>query len=708
MADWIAAGITTVASWFGATLSATGTIVTWTANMIVAVGQSFLMQALMGKKAGEQGAQFQISFNATQPRTAILWDYGTAGSLVTWVNDTYDEPNDRIFLFIALADHKCTLRGGLCNGERKTFDVELASTTGRAPIAEYIDDDDNEFGWITFRDGDWNQDADADLIALSGGRFTANDRGRGIAYVKLEFLQPSDPDWKRELFPQGQAAFFQWFFELRGYPCYDRRLDDEAGGTGDQRADDTSEWTPSGNVAVLIENVMRGLVVEDETADPGDRVRDVFYGLELGDDDIPFDEQITAMNACDELVDLRGGGTESRYLAAGQIDCSQPVESVLQDLQAAMAGSIVYGVGRWYCVAGVPRTPAYEDPILDSERRVDGVYSCADFTPLDQVVTSVTGNYTDAAQLFRQLDVPPRTSTAADEAIGGRRSINLSLPMVPSGTQAQRIMEIALRREQRQWREQIALPADYIGLEPTADWVTRTSPRYGTKTFEVQQAGLGVGDDDLLMVTLNLREIDDEVFAWDPDVDEGEGAGLGGDYLYLSTTPGPWEFETEEDYPDGLVIRLWGGGGTGSEGGYVKEGKDLIFVSGAGGGGGQWTELEIAGPVMSGTTYSGDVGTGGEFAVDGGDTTCDELSLTAHGGDGAAGTSPGAGGTGATGGDTDQDGRAGGLTSLTDGGGSGMGGGDQTAPNTQGTLPGGGGSASSGPGRPGAVRIHAA
>ena len=99
--------------------------------------------------------------------------------------------------------------------------------------------------WVTFFNGDWNQTADADMIAHSNGRWTSNDRGRGCAYVKVK----AHADAKA--FPGGVQMLFQFAFVIDGAALYDRRLDTSVGGSGSQRFNDQTTWALSSNSAVV-------------------------------------------------------------------------------------------------------------------------------------------------------------------------------------------------------------------------------------------------------------------------------------------------------------------------------------------------------------------------------------------------------------------------------------------------------------------------
>jgi hypothetical protein len=495
------------------------------------LGTYVAMRALSPKpKSSANGAwrgdNLQLQVSATIPRGGALGKCGVAGSLVTF--QSWGTNNEYGIILIALADHKCEdLVGAWWNGKRVTFDAAAAKANGAAggtgdgaAVSEATIGGTPHL-WITFYDGDWNQSADAQLISNSGGRWTSNDRGRGVCYVRIKAYTPSSMSSTdfQTAFPSGLSGLVSgWVWELKGYRPYDRREDGSAGGTGSQRYNDQTTLTYDNNCAVLTENLLRGFFVEDTVASVGSRKRDTFYGLGLDDADLPYAENVAAMNACDEAVTLRAGGTEPRYTANGVISCDQPCETVLQDLQGAMAGKIAFGPGRWLMLPGVPMTPVGSN-LTDDDIRIDGPYSFKDHTPLGEATTAIFARFADPKQYYQATPLPPRINTTAEAAVG-RKGENLDLIYVTSQSQGQRCMNIYLNRAAMEKRATIALAPEQIVLEP-GDWKTWASSRpWGTVTFEVVQPNLRLSDKDALMSVLDLREISDSVFAWTPATDE--------------------------------------------------------------------------------------------------------------------------------------------------------------------------------------------
>jgi hypothetical protein len=168
------------------------------------------------------------------------------------------------------------------------------------------------------------------------------------------------------------------------------------------------------------------------------------------------------------------------------------------------------------------------------------------------------------------------------------------------------------------------------------------------------------------------------------------GSPLVGDVIFDSGTPGSWT-SPEMGFAGDVTVEIWGGGG--SPGAPYLDPKTLAVVNPSGDGGDGGYSLETV-TVISSDTFSGSIGTGGETAIAGGDTTCTETSQLAEGGDaGSADVSGSYGGAGgpASGGDTNTAGADGLDTSSQD--------------NADGAWPAGGGHADSGKGATGRVII---
>jgi hypothetical protein len=473
-------------------------------QLIATVALSAVSKALTPKpKSGWRGDSLQVSLDPNQNRVCVVGQTATAGSLVTF--QTWGAKNEYIILLFALADHPCdSLVGVWNNGKRLTLN-------GDGSVQDYYADGRHNL-WITFYGGDWNQAADSELISVSGGRWTANDRGRGVCYVKVKAR------YNEKAHGEGLSGLFQFLYEIKGAKLYDRRLDGSVGGSGSQRANDQASWTWSDNAAVVLENLLRGMGAEDTGTAVASRQRDLIFGPGLGDSDMPFAPNIAAMNACDELVSLKAGGSEKRYRASGVFSVAATPRQVAEDVLAAMAGKLTTGPGRWRILPGVAQSVVKY--ITDDDIRIDVSSSYTQDKPLDETVNAVYGRFADPSAYYQPISLPARLSSADEATDGGRKAETYELSYVTSGTQGQRVQEIHRRRGRRMRAAKMALAPEHMDLEP-GDWISWTSARYGwTKTFEITPIDITTDGDDFLAVNLALGEVDSSLYSWTAATDQ--------------------------------------------------------------------------------------------------------------------------------------------------------------------------------------------
>jgi hypothetical protein len=378
----------------------------------------------------------------------------------------------------------------------------------------YADGGDN--CWVTISNGDWNQVADPDMVANSGGRWTSNSRGRGVAYMKIKAKA------NIKAFPNGIDELFQFVAVIDGMALYDPRADTSAGGSGSQRQDDASTWALTRNPAVIGYNLLTGLRVEDTTAAIGSRAMDTFFGLNLPQSVLPFAENVAAMNACDVAFPLLAGGTQPTFGCNGVIapNSGDTFETALSDVMASMGAKLVQSPTRFFFLPAVAQTPVRT--FTDADFRLDGPYKFTNDIPLDTVANAVVGQFADPASMYSAQPLPPRISPTDAAADGGYKYATLDLSFVTSEVQGQYLQEIARRRQRLGKTAQFALAPENLDIE-AGDWITWTSARYGwSLDYEViQNDGKGTADEEqMLMVVLDVAQTDPSVFAWNPAVDE--------------------------------------------------------------------------------------------------------------------------------------------------------------------------------------------
>lgn len=444
-----------------------------------------------GFSTGNVGHRLSLRIDPNAEREFAFGMAATAGTLV--YHHVYGpNGNDFLQMVFALADHECeSLEKVYVDGKPVTL---VPEQDGSYTVSEYPGTMQ-----LWFHSGAWDQAANTELVANSGGRWTSDDRGRGVCYVvaRLKFNEKH--------YPRGDPKFL---FVIKGAKLYDWRKDDTAGGVGNHRWDDPSTWEWTDNPAVILYNYRRGIRIA------GQRV----VGMNTPASSLPLADWTAAANACDELVPLKAGGTEKRYRAGGVISSAATHRDNIQDLLATMAAREVDSGGVIKLLPGASQVPVAT--VTDGDLMALDAVEIAPKRPRNELVNAIFGSFHDPAQAYDAVALPPRISSIDEAEDGGvRLEEHYALDFVPSGTQGQRVLEIIRRRARRQMTVKARFRSRLSVLE-AGDWISWTSERYGWvgKTFEVASAQV----DTDLTVTVLLRETDSLVYTWNPAVDELE------------------------------------------------------------------------------------------------------------------------------------------------------------------------------------------
>jgi hypothetical protein len=317
-----------------------------------------------------------------------------------------------------------------------------------------------------------DQAANANLIAETGGKWTAEHRGRGRAYVAVRVKITA------EAFPSGPpniAALVEGA---------DTILDPRTGTTG---------W--SDNPALCLAWYL--------TAP---------FGWKASWDDIDIPALIAAANICDELIGTRAGVTERRYTANGRVSLGEGKIAITRKLVAAMAGALVVSGGRFFIHAGGPALPA---ATLTSDD-LRGDVTIQGSRPRRDLFNGVRAVYVDPAKNWQPTDAPPLLASNYVAEDGGEQIYrDLEFPLTTSVATVQRLMKAELERIRRQ--REVAFPANLsaLGLRPW-DGVTVALDWVGP--FPARVTGWRLSPDG--GVDLTLSEEDPAVWDWNPAVDE--------------------------------------------------------------------------------------------------------------------------------------------------------------------------------------------
>lgn len=485
-----------IAPFLGAALGL-GTIGTAIVGAGVSLGLGLLARRLMPQpETTAYGMSLQLRLDPNDPREILFGRVATAGSLEA--HNVYGpNGNDYVQLVFALGDHECDGLEEFVYVDGVKCDLGANVTSGPA-TGRAVDGYANAM-WIKFYSGAWGQSADADLVTnVPSSGWTANDRGRGICYVRVTMK------FNATLYKGGLPRFL---FVVRGRKLYDWRKDSTAaGGSGAHRwADEaTHEW--AANPSLILYNYLRGINVN------GGRLG----GMSVPAASLPLSAWSAAANACEEDVGLNVGGTENRYECHGIIRVGQAHRDVVRDILATMAGTLIDAGGVFRPIAGVGQSSVMS--ITDSDLMARDALQVVPKLSRAALVNAVFGTFSDPEQAYEAVALPPRLSPADEAADGGVHiPEHYGLGFVTSGSQGQRICEIFRRRARSQLRVSCRLRSRFCVLEP-GDWVTWSSARLGYSNIVMEVGQVTLNRD--LTVTVELRATSSSVYAWTPATDE--------------------------------------------------------------------------------------------------------------------------------------------------------------------------------------------
>ena len=320
--------------------------------------------------------------------------------------------------------------------------------------------------------GDPGQAANANLVAETGGKWTAAHRGRGRAYIAVRLKITA------EAFPSGppnMAAIVEGA---------DTILDPRTGLTG---------W--SDNPALCLAWYITAA-----------------FGWRASWDDIDVPCLIAAANVCDEIVGRRDGTAERRYTCNGTLSLAEGKIAITEKLVAAMAGALVISGGRFFVHAGAPALPSatLTSDDLRGDVTIQGSRARRD------LFNGVRAVYVEPAANWQPTDAPPLLASNYVAEDGGEAIYtDLEFPLTTSVSTVQRLMKVALERNRRQ--RTVAFPAKLSALR-LRPWEGATVALDRLVPFPARITGWSLASDG--GVDLVLAEEDSAVWDWNPAVDE--------------------------------------------------------------------------------------------------------------------------------------------------------------------------------------------
>ena len=387
--------------------------------------------------------------------------YGRARVGGIWLYvETTGASNDDVHLILGLCEGPIEEIGDIY------FDDEIVT----------LDDSGNGTGkWtgvlhITKHLGTDDQVADSALVAASDGKWTSAHKLKGVAYLYVKLVHNLD------VFP----SLPEVSAVIKGK---NNILDPRTG---------LSDYTDNA-----------ALCLADYLATP-------LRGPGIPREEIDQDALTHAANVCDQAVELLSGGSEPRYTVSGSIDLSNIVEDNLDFFLQAMAGDMIFANGNYEIQAGEYRTPTFE---ITADMLVDG-FTVSHLQPRKDRINVVKGTFVAEANRWQRFDFPSVSRTAYVEADGIENVRDLTLELVASGSQAQRIASIELEQSRRARTLSITANLRALPARVGGSVLVTLARHFDRQPMRVVESTFVVGNDGALLLKLSLAETDEEIYAW--------------------------------------------------------------------------------------------------------------------------------------------------------------------------------------------------
>lgn len=455
------------------------------------LGSSLLSQKPKAPAASPASTDRLVaSINARAPRK--IWLGSTAGA--TDIQDQeFTDGQTYLHRFIVLASHKVHAV------DEVWFDDKLAWTSGDGAQGEFA-------GYLTITP--ILEGSAGNAINISA-RMGATRRYTGCAYLHVRYKLTGSS--KNAESPFAQAIPSRVTVRGDGAFVYDPRLDDTAGGDGDQRADNQTTWawsdSASRNPALQLLWFLLGWRIQN----PVSSAWKLAVGKGIPPDRIDLESFITAANLCDEAVARSAGGTEPRYRSDGVFSEADDPGLVLDNLKASMNAVLddVDGKIRITVLHNDLATPQAELTTDD----VLGEFKWSQTPPLPSTFNVIRGSYTDPsnASLYQSIDYPEVRLLSPD---GIDRIETVDLPLVQSASQAQRLVKQRLQRQQYGGTFQAVFQATaWRYLKGDVVPFTFAPLGWTGKLFRIVDIEVRVDG----TVPMTLREEGADIYQWDAD-----------------------------------------------------------------------------------------------------------------------------------------------------------------------------------------------
>lgn len=332
------------------------------------------VSAQLAGKSRSARAQTDVEYAGTiEPRRIVYGELQMSGMHVI-PPLTSGNNNKMLHTVLALAGHEVTAIGDIYFGQDRIESADITAVTGTSNDGKVTDGPYEDKAWIRRYLGTSTQTADYILTNARPSEWTSNHRGRGVAYIALQF------ELDEKVYKTGKPEFS---CIVQGKKCYDPRLD-------------TSPGANPTNASYIAYTNNPALCLADYLIDDS-------LGLGEAPARIDWDMVCDAADICEELVDVPTATTQARYTCNIALLATTPYENNIEALVACMLGSCLYSGGKWRIRAGAWETPSFE---ITADNIMNGGIEVSTAYPYKERWNGVRGSYIDPDNFYQPNEFP--------------------------------------------------------------------------------------------------------------------------------------------------------------------------------------------------------------------------------------------------------------------------------------------------------------
>ena len=461
-----------------------------------------------GVTNGNYGAKLTTT-NPVAPRQIVYGECRVGGTVIYM--KTRGTQNSILDMIVAIAGHEIqSIEKIFINKQEITSTTQTVNSTTVSEVttSDFVNtENENSFTngrLIRFVTGLGADNQEMNTHTINTTDFTGDHDLKGIAFIHFEMVYDRE---KLNAVPEIS-------YRIKGKKVVDPRV----------HATNTAF---SNNPALIVRDILK----------------DTRYGLRATDDEINDNTSaggnfISAANACDVQVADKDGTNHNKFTANGFFDGTTGIGEAIEGILSSCAGQLTYTNGKFNIFTGVAQTPSAtitDDDLLEE-------INLQNSSGLGNIYNHVKPIYIDEANNFTATDSFLRKSgnaesgnsavdfLAIDTPSGETQSnykkiLEMRLPFTTNDSQAQRLGKLALNYQRRTQTFNAKVNLGFLEVQ-VGDWVYVTNERLGftNKTFQVISSvfsDVGSAEQPVLGLSLGLKEIDTNVFAFDTSADYG-------------------------------------------------------------------------------------------------------------------------------------------------------------------------------------------